>query len=463
MKAIMTMVDGINKQDFKAMKKPWSFLGKVLVKKKQLRQQFEPFHTKFGDIYIDTVTYTSEYEYTAKVKSANVPEQRMFLRFIFNKKGKVEGFSFAYPPLIYPKNKTHNVTDYQAFAAKVDTLIKRKYLKSKTKPFNGSIAVIDNGRDVYVRHIGYADMDAKTTINDNTLYELASCSKQFTAAAIMLLERQGKLKVSDTIRMYIPDFPYKNITIDNLLSHTSGLPGYEEMLDKVWDKSKFATNYDVLELFKQRKPKVYFKPNEQFMYSNTGYMLLSVIIEKASGMSYAQYLDAAIFKPLGMKHTRVYNTRRAKGEKIENYAYGYVYSSEKKKYVLPDSTKENNYVIYMDPITGDGTVNSCIEDLTKWEKGLLTNSVIEKKYLDIAYTDHKLKNGQKTGYGYGLFLDNEPGTEPIVYHTGGWPGYVCIIMRFIDQRKAIVVLCNNDNSNFTKLTDDIAALLLGQN
>ena len=158
--------------------------------------------------------------------------------------------------------------------------------------------------------------------------------------------------LSDSVQRFIPSLPYRGITIENLLTHTSGLPDYEALLTKVWDKTKFATNYDVIELLKKHKPKAHFTANERFEYSNTGYVLLSVIIEKASGINFGDYLAAEIFQPLKMSHTRVYNTRRSKKETIDNYAYGYVYDNETKRYVLPDSTKEFQQVVYQDAITG---------------------------------------------------------------------------------------------------------------
>ncbi|KAA9345722.1 serine hydrolase domain-containing protein [Adhaeribacter soli] len=458
--AIRQVLDGYNNHNYKAMKAPWMLLGKVIIPEKSLKNEFEPLFKKYGKAEIDTVTYSSKYEYTAKLRMEKDPAARLFMYFFFNEKGKIEGMGFTSPPFVYRKKRPVNPVSAALLEAGIDSLVKQKYRKSKTHKFNGSVMVLDSGRSVYQKHFGYSDLHLKNSLNDTTLYELASCSKQFTAVAILLLEQQGKLKLTDPVQQFIPDFPYKNITIENLLTHTSGLPDYDKLLSKVWDKSKFATNYDVIELLKKHKPKVLAQPNESFMYSNTGYLVLSVIIEKASGLSYAGFLESAIFKPLGMEHTRVYNTRRSKNEKIENYAYGYVYSNSLNRYVVPDSTKEFQQVIYQDAITGDGTVNSCTRDLILWENELLKPTLISKQNLAKAFTPHRLNNGQPSYYGYGFILNDGQKTERLVYHTGSWPGYLCIIMRFADLQKTIVVLSNNSYDNSLKLADDIAATLV---
>ena len=326
-------------------------------------------------------------------------------------------------------------------------------------PFSGSVLVLDHGKPVYKKHCGFADFALKKELNDSTLFDLASVSKQFTSMAILLLEASGKLTLADSVQKYIPDFPYRGISIENLLTHTSGLPEYMSLMKKYWDKSKFASNYDVIEVMKAHQPKVAFQPNERFEYCNTGYIILSIIIEKSSGKSYSEYLNEHIFNPLGMSHTRVYNTRRAKSEQLDNCSNGYVYSHEKNKFVLPDSTAEYQQVIYLDAITGDGNVNSCLQDLLIWENELLNHKVISKNILQHAIANHRTKNGEQTNYGYGFFLTGGGTSEPLVFHTGGWPGYVCILMNFFEQKKQIVILSNNSYDHFTRMADDIATLL----
>ena len=147
-----------------------------------------------------------------------------------------------------------------------------------------------------------------------------------SAMAIMILKERGKLNLDDDISKFIPTLSsYKGITVRNLLNHTGGLPDYMELMDSLFDKSKIATNKDIIDLFSKHNPQILFEPNTKYEYSNTGYALLASIIEKASGLSFADFLNKSIFNPLQMKNTFVY-TRRLSPKKISNYAFGYVYS-----------------------------------------------------------------------------------------------------------------------------------------
>lgn len=460
MAVVQQVIDGYNRHDYAAMLQPWAGWAKLLVTKSKLRKEFGAYYEKYGSATIDTVTYSSKYEYIAKLIMVKEPVGALYFSFIFSDNGKIEGFGETNPPMIYKKCLTPKSLDSLGFSNKVDSLLQRKYLSDKTKAFNGSVLVLDNGQPLYHKHFGYADLKLKTQINDSTRYDLASVSKQFTAVAILQLQASGKLNVADSIQKFIPDFPYRGISIENLLTHTSGLPEYMALMQKYWDKSKFASNYDVVEVLKMHRPKVQFAPNTRFEYCNTGYVLLSIIIEKASGKSYSGYLTDKVFKPLGMSHTLVYNTRRAAGEKLSNHAVGYVYSDRKGRYEVPDSLAEYQQVIYLDAITGDGNINSCTQDLQIWEQELLSPTILPGKLLSEARANHTLSNGENIPYGYGFFLTGGGSAEPLVFHTGGWPGYFSILMNFLEQKKQIVILTNNSFDHFTKMADDIATLLL---
>jgi CubicO group peptidase (beta-lactamase class C family) len=440
------------------MQKPFFTIGKLLISEKILSNEFEPYFKKFGKATIDTVTYSNKYQYTVQLSLEKDLSERAFLSFIFSEKGKVQGFGFTQPTLIYPKKEKGKLP--KDFAEKASSVINKKHLSDSLNLFNGCVIVLDNGIEVFKNCYGYSNFETKTPLNENSRFDIASCGKQFTAIAIMLLVEQGKLNYSDNIKKYISEVPYENITIENLLTHTSGLPEYQNLLTKYWDKTKFATNYDVIELFQKHQPKLLFTPNESFSYCNTGYAFLSVIIEKVSGMSYSEFLDKNIFTPLDMKNTRVYNTRRSENEIINNFAYGYVYSNKEKKYVLPDSTSKYQHVIWMDAITGDGNIATSISDLIQWDKACREFELIDKSSWDRAYSKYKLSNGKFVNYGYGLFLLKEHNIEDLIYHTGGWPGYLSIILRLPEQEKTIVVLSNNSYDDFLRLADDITALIL---
>ncbi|GAB4453503.1 MAG: hypothetical protein Fur0028_08980 [Bacteroidales bacterium] len=260
---------------------------------------------------------------------------------------------------------------------KLDSLLTAMH---SNENLNGNILIAEEGKVMYKKSFGNANEDTKQKLNENSIFELASCSKQFTAMAIMILKEKGKLNLDDNISKFIPELAnYKNITIKNLLNHTGGLPDYMDLMDSLFDKSKIATNKDIIALFSKVQPKILFAPNTKYEYSNTGYALLASIIEKASGQSYANFLQNNIFKPLKMTRSFVY-TRRFAPKNIANYAFGYIYSDSLKKYILPDDLTETKSVIWLDGIVGDGCVNSTINDLLKWDRALYTNKLLSKTW-----------------------------------------------------------------------------------
>ncbi len=292
---------------------------------------------------------------------------------------------------------------------KIDSLLNSLYSKEK---INGNFLIAENGKVIYCHSFGFANEITKDKLNENSIFELASCSKQFTAMAILILKEEGKLNLDDDLNKYIPELSfYKDITVRNLLNHTGGLPDYMELMDSLFDKSKIATNKDIITIFSKYQPKILFEPNTQWEYSNTGYALLASIIEKASGLTYADYLNKTIFQPLKMENTFVY-TRRLSPKKIDNYAFGYVYSDSLKRYVLPDELEETKIVIWLDGIVGDGTVNSTINDLLKWDRALYTNELLTQEGMKAVFEVATLKDESKTKYGFGWGIDENASTCP---------------------------------------------------
>lgn len=311
---------------------------------------------------------------------------------------------------------------------------------------NGSVLVAEKGRIVYLKSFGIANEATKAKINKNTVFELASCSKQFTAMAILILQKQGKLNLDDPMAIYLPDLAfYDKITIRNLLNHTGGLPDYLSILDSLFDKHKIAVNSDVISTFAKVKPPLEFIPGTRFKYSNTGYVLLASIIEKASGKSFASFLKQKIFDPLHMDRTLVYN-RRLHPRKVDNYAFGYIYSKYLGKYLLPDSIEKAKVVYWLDGVVGDGTVNSTVIDLLKWDRALYTQKLISKTLAQEMFSPAKLKDGTYTTYGFGWKIEQHADYGNIVRHSGGWPGYKSDIERHTSNDKTIIVLQNHYDS-----------------
>lgn len=334
--------------------------------------------------------------------------------------------------------KTEPISNEKAL--KLDTLYTELYEKGA---FNGNVLVAENGNIIFEKSYGLADEQTKRKLNDSTLFELASVSKQFTAMGIVQLEKDNKLSYGDDITKYVPELKeYNGITIRNLLNHTGGLPDYMQISDNHWDKSTIATNNDILDMFQKVKPKKLFEPNEKWEYSNTGYLILATIIERVSGKEFGEYLYDKIFKPLNMRNTFVYRKRFAP-KQIENYANGYIYSDSLKRKILPDELGKDFYVVFLDGIVGDGMINSNLRDLLKWDRALYENKIINKKDRKAIFSSAKTKDSAQTDYGFGWMIDSTKTYGKVALHSGGWAGYVSYIERDIDNDKTIIILQNN--------------------
>lgn len=332
----------------------------------------------------------------------------------------------------------------------------------KVANFNGSVLVAKHGAVIYQKALGYRDPDYKQLLNPQSVFELASISKQFTATGILQLKEAGKLKLSDTLRQYFPELPYNGITIEMLLTHNSGLPAYEDEMEKSWDRHKIAFNQDMISFLAAQKPPLHFKPGTKFEYSNTGYAILASILEKVSGQTYADYLAQHIFTPLKMTSSRVYNTRRSVHDTIANYAYGFAFDKESGKNLMADSIKANDFVYYLDGIVGDGTVNANTGDLLKWQNALNNHTLLNAADQEAMLSPHSLMDtAAKTSYGYGVMLGHDKTVGDFITHSGGWPGYVNNLAYFKTDDLTIVVLSNNE-SNSPSISTALAYLVMGK-
>lgn len=326
--------------------------------------------------------------------------------------------------------------------ATIDSLLMALH---QAKKLNGNVLIAEKGEVIYSRSFGIANEATQQPLNELSIFELASCSKQFTAMAILMLHEKGKLQLDDPMARFIPELAfYQGVTIRHLLHHTSGLPDYMELMERSFDKSTIATNEDIIALFSKTQPPPVFAPNTQYEYSNTGYALLASIIQKASGLSYKEYLQQQIFTPLHMTHSFVH-TRRYAPRQVANYAYGYLYDAASNKYLLPDSVAETRMVIWLDGIVGDGCVNATVVDLLKWDRALYTNQLLTKSGMQHLFEVATLNNQSKTQYGMGWAIEDHAIFGKIVSHSGGWPGYVTYIERHISNDKTIIILQNHQN------------------
>jgi len=325
------------------------------------------------------------------------------------------------------------------------------------KQLNGVVLVAEYGKPVYCKAIGYRDYAKQTPLQQTDIFELASVSKQFTAMIIMMLKEKGNLGYDDLVEKYLT-IPYKGITIRHLLTHTSGLPDYQDIMDKHWDKTKVASNKEILEYLNQYAPPKQFEPGTKYEYSNTGYVLLASIAEKASGKDFIVMCREWIFGPLKMNSTNI----RTLEEKAAtpNFAIGHIYVSAKQQYIRADSFPSSDYTIWLGNRKGPGRISSTAEDLLKWDQALYSNSLVKESTLQEAFTRMKLSDGNLSNYGFGWELPTDKTLGTVVMHTGDNPGYSTRIVRFIDQHKTIILLSNNNYPDFGKLVKEIEKLFL---
>lgn len=326
--------------------------------------------------------------------------------------------------------------------------------KAKNAGFSGVVLVAKDGKVQFYEATGKRRFETNEELKKTDIFELASVSKQFTTMVIMMLKERGKLNFDDPISKYV-QVPYPNITIRHLLNHTSGLPDYKSVMDKHWDKSKVAGNPEILEYLNRYAPPVLFQPGEKYSYSNTGYVLLASIAEKASGKDFIELSREWIFKPLKMRDTDI-RTSEEKA-RIKNFAAGHQ-KDESGKYVNANNFRSSDYTVWLGNRTGPGRISSTAQDLLKWDAALYTEKLVKKETLAEAFTGGTLNNGNKVNYGFGWSVLTDKAGRRLVEHAGGNPGYITFIVRFIAEKRTIIILCNNSHESIENLIDELKGI-----
>src|SRR5579883_3101413 len=308
-----------------------------------------------------------------------------------------------------------------------------------------AIAVVKGGQPIYSKGYGFANLEWHCPIRPNTVFRLASITKQFTATAIMLLESQGKLRLDDSITTYLPDYPTHGrlITITHLLNHTSGIKSYTSLDTFLPDIAKKDLSPDLLPHFKDLP--LEFEPGTRFLYNNSGYHLLGLIIEKVAEMSYEQFIQQHIFQPLGMNHSYYMHHNAV----IPQRASGY----EK----TPQGYQQADYLNMM-IVYAAGALGSTVEDLILWDAALREERILDRAAQERMYTPVQLTDGQTEDYGFGFRVTSYEGHR-LVGHAGGIPGFHTFMARFIDDQAMIVVLANMTAIAVEKITRKIAQIL----
>lgn len=327
-----------------------------------------------------------------------------------------------------------------------------------------AILVRKNGRGVFQRGYGVRDLRTLSKIDSGTNFRLASCTKQFTAMAAMLLVHDGKLTYDTRLTDIFPDFPDygRAITIRHLLTHTSGLPDYEDLMGERWTATHRIQDEDVLSLLKSAKPK--FAPGISWAYSNSGYVVLGLIIARVSGVPFPQFLHDRIFQPLHMTSSLAYVTGK---NTVAHRAFGH--TKEKDHFIESDQSATSATL-------GDGGVYSNLDDLAKWDAALdahllLSQEEIRPTLLPAALADgsaphwpetpgdDNLSPGKPVAYGFGWFLDPY-NARARMWHFGSTMGFRTAIERFTREKLTIIILCNRTDLDPGKLALQVADLLV---
>jgi CubicO group peptidase (beta-lactamase class C family) len=335
-----------------------------------------------------------------------------------------------------------------------DTLVKQidAVMSEIYKPGEPGAAIIvrKDSKTILRKGYGLADLELGVPVEPDMVFRLGSITKQFTAVAILLLAEQGKLGLEDEITKFLPDYPTqgRKITVEHLLTHTSGIQSYTDMPEwlPLWRKD--FTVKELVDFFKDKPMK--FEPGRRWVYNNSGYVLLGAIIEKVSGQSYEEFLNAHIFKPLGMKHSFYGNTERIIPRRIPGYQLG------KGGFVNAP------YLSMTQPFAA-GSLLSNVDDMTVWSDAVFSGKLVKKEWLARAFTPYQLKDGLSTGYGYGWFISDYKGHR-FIEHGGGINGFTTYEMTLPEDGIFLAILTNSAiaGRDPEPRAFKIATLLLGQ-
>ncbi|HET7117169.1 MAG TPA: serine hydrolase [Hanamia sp.] len=335
--------------------------------------------------------------------------------------------AFSFNIRAQQKNVNNNESNY----AYADSIMQATY---KYNEPGAVLLIAKDGYPVFEKAYGLANMELQILNRPDYEFEIGSNTKQFTAVSILQLVQEGKMALQDDIHKYLPAYNThgRSITIENLLTHTSGIPNF---LDKDFFKKKYRNDEPRDSIAKWfSRDSLLFEPGTDWSYSNSGFFLLGQIIEKVSGMSYEEYVQKNIFNPLHMDHS--YFGTNAKV--IPGVATGYEAAGNNKY-------KDADYISWSWPYAA-GEIISNVADLLKWDNALYTDKIVSRALLQKAWTSYILKDGRKTQYGFGWFSSNYNGVK-LIFHSGGIPGFLSMVIRLPEQHLFVTLLSNNGHAN----------------
>jgi Beta-lactamase class C and other penicillin binding proteins len=313
--------------------------------------------------------------------------------------------------------------------------------------FNGAWLYAENGEIVSKGAFGFRDAENTLPMTEDSIFEMASVSKMFTATAVMLLVREGKLSLDEEYTELFPEYPYHGVTIRHLLTHTSGMPDFdvEDLVGPVLEKeNRIPANSEIIRLIRETGEDPACAPGEAFEYSDVNYMLLANAVEKVSGMKFEDFMKKNVFEPAGMKDSGIYHTRRD-GRPSDRFTRNMVLEDDG-SYVPSDvSELTAKYVVGSDGMNGCDYLYTTVFDMLAWDRALREEKVLTLEEQGIMYAPMPLTGGgiagvDDEGYGFGWEFHNEPGLGLVVSHSGGMPGLATWFERFVDADRVIVTM-----------------------
>lgn len=339
-------------------------------------------------------------------------------------------------------------------AQKINDLFSTLY---KNNTFNGSVLISKSGETIFSNLYGFSNIEKKEKLTNRSQFPIASITKTFTSTAILQLQQKGKLNINEPVQKYLPDFPYPNISIKQLLNNTSGLAQEYTLFDTIIKEQpeKIISNQDIIPTFIRFKTPLSFSPGSKWEYNNVNFCLAALIIEKVSGVGYSDYIEKNIFRPAKMKDSFVPINRKVKASnQVELYTYPNFYSTN---LVNTNTLKETFLIVEKSNFYGNGGIVSTALDLQKYQKALFSYQILGQKELEEALTPTKLNDGKVVSYtidgkdisyglGWGMYTDESEGK--IVFHDGFITGLTSILLHNITKNQSVILLSNSASSIF---------------
>jgi CubicO group peptidase (beta-lactamase class C family) len=345
----------------------------------------------------------------------------------------------------------------QSISSQIDRYLS---IRSEMGNFSGAVLVVKDGQIIIRKAYGFADVEKRIPYTPETQHAIASVSKMFTSAATLKLRDSGKLKLDDSICKYLEDCPaaWQAVTIQNLMRHTSGIPDYEEKLElgsKKYLQMMAEGNTSAIIYAEAKKMPLDFKPGEKFHYSNTGYVVLSYVVQKVAGIPFAEFVTKNILLPAGMKNTGIFSF----GKPPKNLAAGYTSGDLGWEKTLAGVSLTDGHLNKIPSFTlssphGDAMLYSTLDDLYRWSQVMEGSALIPKAEVDEIYT------AGLEDYGYGWFV-GQGFNRKRARHNGMLPGFVTDFVRFPDEKTTIIVFSNIDRVRLSSLVRDVTAITLG--